>query len=487
MSGANPKIQPHPKTATAPTPRLHSPQMLNRDVVITGLGAITGHGVGVDAMWQGLLEGRSALAPISAFDASGFPCSIAAEIPDFSARDYVPKSYRKAVKVMARDIQIAVAAARLAVEDAGLTTKDLAEGETPTYAPDRVGCQIGAGLIACEIDELTRALITSVGDNGDFDHRAWGNGGMNNLPPLWLLKYLPNMLACHVTILHGCEGPSNTITCAEASGLLSLGESLRVIQRDDADACFSGGAESKLNLMGMARLELAGRLAPTTPDDATHAADLVRPFDPDATGTLAAEGGGVVILEEARHAQARGATSYAEVLGFGAAQGPPPFPVLDLADADDLHTGESPSDGLRWAIESALADAGVSADDIDAIVPTGSGIRDADAIEADALRAVFGERLASVPLVTIRPSLGDCQAGNGALQIAVAAQCLRTQQLPARLHAGTPAAGLDASAADARPAPLRRVLVCSSSLGGQSAAVVLGRAAPEGTQHANQG
>ncbi|MFG0242754.1 MAG: beta-ketoacyl-[acyl-carrier-protein] synthase family protein [Phycisphaerales bacterium JB054] len=468
---------------------------MSRHVVITGLGTVCALGTGIDALWQGLVEGRSGLGTIDRIDASGFRSSLGGEVPDFSAKNFVPKHYRKAVKVMARDTELAVGAALVAVKDAGLATRaTIEDDQNPTYPASRVGCQIGAGLIAAETDELAPAIATATDDAGTFREKLWGTntdaggtGGMNNLQPLWLLKYLPNMLACHVTILHGCEGPSNTITCAEASGLLSLGESLRVIQRDDADACFSGGAESKLNLMGMARLELAGRLAPTTPDDATHAADLVRPFDPDATGTLAAEGGGVVILEEARHAQARGATSYAEVLGFGAAQGPPPFPVLDLADADDLHTGESPSDGLRWAIESALADAGISADDIDAIVPTGSGIRDADAIEADALRAVFGERLASVPLVTIRPSLGDCQAGNGALQIAVAAQCLRTQQLPARLHAGTPAAGLDAGAADARPAPLRRVLVCSSSLGGQSAAVVLGRAAPEGTQHANQG
>ncbi|MFG0258850.1 MAG: beta-ketoacyl-[acyl-carrier-protein] synthase family protein [Phycisphaerales bacterium JB041] len=464
-----------------------------RHVVITGLGTVCALGTGIDALWQGLVEGRSGLGALTRIDASGFRSSLGGEVPDFSAKNFVPKHYRKAVKVMARDTELAVGAALVAVQDAGLATRSTIEDDrTPTYPSSRVGCQIGAGLIAAETDELAPAIATATDDSGAFRERLWGTnadaggtGGMNNLQPLWLLKYLPNMLACHVTILHGCEGPSNTITCAEASGLLSLGESLRVIQRDDADACFSGGAESKLNLMGMARLDLAGRLAPTAPDDATHAADLVRPFDAGATGTLAAEGGGVVILEEAGHARGRGAAAYAEVLGFGAAQGPPPFPVLDLADG--FHAGESAGDGLRWAIESALADAGVNADEIDAIVPTGSGVRDADHTEAEALRAVFGDRLASVPLVTIRPFLGDCQAGNGALQVAVAAQCLRTQRLPARLHAGTPAPGLDAAPADARPAALRRVLVCSTSLGGQSAAVVLGRAAPEDTHHANHG
>ena len=237
------------------------------------------------------------------------------------------------------------------------------------------------------------------------------------------------------------------------------------------------------------RGNLAGRLAPTTPDDAVNAAALVRPFDPNATGTLAAEGGGVVILEEASHARSRGATPYAEVLGFGAAQGPPPFAVLDLSDheSDDLHAGESPSDGLRWAIEAALADAKITPDEVDAIVPTGSGIPDADTTEIDAFGAVFGERLSAVPLVTVRPNFGDCQAGNGALQISVASMCIRTQQLPARLQAGSPAAGLDAGQADAQAASLRHVLVCSTSLGGQNAAIVLGRAAPEAGQPTNQG
>lgn len=444
-----------------------------RKVVITGLGVVSPLGTGVDALWQGLCDGRSGLKPITAFDPSGFRSRLGGEVADFSAKDFVPKHYRKAVKVMARDIELAVGAALLAAQDANLTTKALSE-DPPTYPGARVGCQIGAGLIAAETIELAPAVASAADTEGRFQTKLWGSvaeaggsGGMDNLPPLWLLKYLPNMLACHVTILHGCEGPSNTITCAEASGLLSLGESLRVIQRDDADACFTGGAESKINLMGMARLDLAGRLAPT--GDAADGAPFVRPYDPRAPGTLLAEGGGVAILEEAAAAETRGATPYAEVAGFGAAQGPPPFGAIGLGEYTDEPAGE----GLRLAIHSALADAGVTPSQIDAIVPTGAGVADADGAEAWALREVFGERLASVPLITIRPNLGDCQAGNGALQVAIACKCLREQKLPARLQAGTPAPGLDARPAPARDATLRTVLVCSTSLGGQNAALVL--------------
>src|SRR5690606_630761 len=225
------------------------------------------------------------LAPITRFDASGFGCSLGGEIRDFSARDYVPKGYRKAVKVMARDTEIAVGAAKLAVEDAGLVTRGvLADGDaTPTtYPAGRMGCQIGAGLIAAEVDELAAALVTARREDGGVDMKAWGGphggggGGMENLTPLWLLKYLPNMLACHVTIIHGAEGPSNTITCAEASGLLSIGESMRVIERGAADACFSGGAESKINPMGLLRIDLAGRLAKSGCE--TDRSRIVRPY-----------------------------------------------------------------------------------------------------------------------------------------------------------------------------------------------------------------
>lgn len=444
---------------------------MNARVAVTGLGVVSALGVGMNALWDGLCAGRTGLVPITRFDASGFPSGLAGEIKDFSAKEFVPKSYRKAIKVMARDIEIAVACARLAVDDAGLLTRNGAPdaGEAPgpsTYPGPRMGCHIGAGLIAAETDELTNALATSVGDGGNFDLRAWGTaeggrGGMNNLPPLWLLKYLPNMLACHVTILHGAEGPSNTITCSEASGLLSLGESVRVIERGAADLCFSGGAESKLNLMGMLRMQLAGRLAST----AGAGAEVVRPYDPAATGSLLGEGGGILIVERLESAKSRGAKCLAEIVGFGAAQ----------SGRIDFRQGPEPDDGLRDAIEAALADAGVGPGDIDAIVPHAVGVANLDRAEAGALRQVFGARLDEIEIVTLTPNIGDTIAGQGSIMAAVGAKILETQRLPARLHAGTPA-GLRAGRAESRGAAIRRVLVCCSSLGGQNAALVLSRA-----------
>lgn len=441
---------------------------MSRRVVITGLGAVTGFGLGAAALWDGLISGQSRLGPIRRFDASGFRSRLAAEVEGFSAKDLVPKSYRKAVKVMARDIELAVGAAKAAVEDAGLVTKGTSDdgGPPPTYPYRRVGCHIGAGLIACEVDELSMALATARDDASPtgFSLEKWGQGGMNNLQPLWMLKYLPNMLACHVTIIHDAQGPSNTITCAEASGLLSMGESKRVMERGEADLCFSGGAESKVNPMGLVRMEYSGRLAET--GESADGASFVRPFDEKSPGSLLGEAGGILTLEDAGAATARGARVYAELAGFGAGQSP--------RSGDAAHR----SQGLRWAIENALEDAGVGAADIDAIVPHGSGAPEVDAEEAHALRAVFGSRLAGVPLVTLTPQVGDSMAGAGAVAACVGALCVRNQTLPARLHAGSPAPGLDAGPAKQRDGRLRHVLVCTNALGGQNAAVVLRRWEP---------
>src|SRR6185295_18738369 len=144
-----------------------------------------------------------------------------------------------------------------------------------------------------------------------------GREGMNQLTPLWLLKYLPNMLACHVTIIHALKGPSNTITCADASSHLAIGEAFRTIQRGNADLAICGGAESKVVPMGLMRQCVLKRVTETHNDSP---ADAVRPFDADATGTAIGEGGGLFILEEYEHAKKRNAKIYAEVVGFGASQ-----------------------------------------------------------------------------------------------------------------------------------------------------------------------
>lgn len=431
-------------------------------------------GVGVQALWEGLVAGRSAVGPLTSLDASGFGAKLGGEMKDFSAKDHVPKHYRKAVKIMARDIELAVVAAKEAAEHAGLVTRaGLAEGQLTgtTYPAERMGCHIGAALIAAETVELTTAMATAVRESdGAFDLQAWGGapggkGAMNNLTPLWLLKYLPNMLASHVTILHGAEGPSNTITCNEASALLSIGESMRVIERDAADVCFSGGAESNINHMRLARLQLAGRLAAT--HDESDGGRVPRPYDASSPGTTPGEAGAVVMVEAVESARKRGQKVLARIAGFGAAHSPPP----QIPPFSQRRTG--PDEGLTLAMQAALRDAGITPEEVDAIVPHASGIADVDLPELGALRQVFGARLSEIPLITITPNVGHSLSGQAGLMVAAGVMALVTQTLPARLNAGTPPIDVRAETTQTRKASLKNVLVCTSSLGGQNAAIVL--------------
>ncbi len=438
-----------------------------RRVYITGVGPVSGLGLGIDETWRRLVAGESAVAPVRAFDASAIGCPVAAEVAaGFAVRDYVPKTYRKATKVMARDIELAVAAADLAARDAGLATPgtDPAPDAQPSYAPPRVGCHIGAGLIAADLDELTPALASSA--EGGFDLHHWGREGMQKLTPLWLLKYLPNMLACHVTIIHDTQGPSNTITCGEASGGLSIGESLRVIQRGHADLCFCGGAESKLNPMAFYRQALTGRLV----GDAAlnNPAAATRPFDQHAHGSVLGEGGGIVMLEAAETFERRAnhgdaGEPYAEVLGFGASQ--------TVNRETRNRTPDPDGRGMVSAIRAALREAELEPDAIDVVIPFGLGVPEWDQAEAAALRTVLGDRLQRVPVYTPKPAAGNQGAGSGGFDLAVAAAILRHQQLPPILNRTHPLPGFTATEAE----KLDTALVYATGLGGQNTALVLRR------------
>ncbi len=438
--------------------------MAERRVVITGLGAVTAAGVGMAALWDALLQGRSCVKTISRFDPSKFACRVGGQLEeDFSARPFVPKDYRKAVKVMARDIEIAVAAADLAFRDAALATPGTG-GDGALAPSDRLGCNIGAGLICSDLDELGAAVNSAVTD-GRFDMRKWGAAGMSNLTPLWLLKYLPNMLACHVTIIHAAKGPSNTITCGDASGHLTAGEAARLVARGDADVVIAGGAESKLNPMGLLRQGLLGRLC-TSANDTPEVA--CRPFDAQACGTVVGEGGGLLILEEVSRAQARGARIYAEVAGFGAACNPDSLDVLKPTDG-----------GLDLAVAKALADAHLNAKDVDAIVTHGTAVPGEDRCEAEAWRRALGDVAAQLPATAVTGAIGSLFAGAGGVELAVAAMMLHTATVPPTVNFEAHAAGSRLNLTDqVRSAGLDVVVTGAFGTGGQSGACVLRRYEP---------
>ncbi|MFP4105172.1 MAG: beta-ketoacyl-[acyl-carrier-protein] synthase family protein [Phycisphaerae bacterium] len=436
--------------------------MSDRRVAVTGLGLVTPAAVGTDETFEAFLTGSSFLRTIDLFDAGGFSCSFGGQLQEkFSARKFVPKSYRKSVKVMARDIEIAVAAADLAFRDAGFRTRGVEEGQTE-IAAKRSGCNIGAGLICADLDELGFAAVTAVRD-GKFNLKAWGEEGMNNLTPLWLLKYLPNMLSCHVTIIHGLEGPSNCITCGDVSGYLSAIESANWVKENNADVAIVGGAESKMNQMGLLRQGMLGRLIRTTGAEPTTA---LRPFDADHDGTAVGEGGGMAILEDMSGAENRGARIYCEYLAGAGACDPQGMMVENRESVGNLDIAAS----------KALKKANLRPDEVDLVVTQGTGVPQEDNAEIAAWNRVFADRSEPVAAVSSRGAFGQLFAGTSGVDFGLAAKALETQIVPPTANFSAPAVQSKLQfRPEAGAAEINIVLCGGYSIGGQSGAIVLKR------------
>lgn len=435
--------------------------MSSARVVITGLGAITPLGLTVGEMWASLCAGRVGINRITAFDPVGFTCRLAGQVPEYRIQNYVPKTHRKAVKLMSRDIELSVIAANEALVHAGLVTKGI-DPERVNIDPQRMAINLGAGLISCDLVELAPAVAASV-TNGRFDIHKWGKDGLELVTPLWLLKYLPNMLACHVGIIHDIQGPSNTITCAEAAGHLAIAEAAQTIARGSSDIALAGGAEAKVNPIVMIRQCLLKRATGENNDDPATAC---RPFDADAKGSVFGEAAGVVILENLEHAENRGAKIYAEVAGLG--QSNSINPAYEHIEPDGK--------GIQIAIEKALAEAQIEPHDLDLIIPHGTGIPADDLAEARAIRAALGEAAARVPVWPTKSMLSNTGAAGGAVDIVAAVCAMRDGKIPAAKNCDRKAEGCDLNiVTEPREAKIRYALSCSYSYGGQTAAIVLKR------------
>lgn len=407
-------------------------------------------GIGKTAFWQALIAGNSGVDYISAFDTGHFPVKIAGEVKDFSARDFLEN--RKVLKLMARDIQFAVAAARLAVDDAGI--------ERDSIDRTRFGVSLGAGLISSDIDELGLALSRSVDEAGKFSIKMFGEEGLRNLFPLWLLKYLPNMLACHISIIYDAQGPSNTITAGDTSGTQAIGEASRIIQRGDADIFLAGAAESKVHPLTIVRQHLLGNLS----ESSDEPKKVSRPFEKNRDGLVLAEGAGVVVLEEISHAEKRGAKIYGEVVGFGSASSASP---PNRADTD--------GSGLARSIKAALADSAFSAQNIDYILAYGLSCPFSDVAETRAIKEALGERARQIPVSAIKSMTGHSGAASGAIEFIAAALALENSKIPPTINydESDPECDLDYVPNQARDLEPEAVLVNSFSFGGQNSSLVL--------------
>ncbi len=433
--------------------------MTSARVVITGLGAVSPLGLTVDELWAGLSTGRCGIARIKAFDPTGLPCELGGEVPPYRIQDHVPKAIRKAVKLMCRDIELAVLAAKEAVASSGLITKGI-DPEKVNVDPTRFAINMGAGMISCDLEELGPATAAST-VNGQFDIHKWGQDGIRQITPLWLLKYLPNMLACHIGIIHDIQGPSNTITCAEASAHLAIGEAAQIVARGNADIALAGAAEAKINMMVMVRQNLLKRAVTNrndTPDSAC------RPFDADAAGSVFGEGGGVITLEALDHAKSRGAKILAEVAGIG--QSHNVHPVYARMEPDGA--------GIRIAVEKAMADAGIGPEDLDLIIPHGTGVPSDDLAEARALEAAFGPAITRIPVWPTKSMLSTTGAAAGVMDVIAAVRAMNSRTIPPAKNFAKPAEGCKLNiVTQRRDGAIRHALCCSHTFGGQTAAIVL--------------
>lgn len=419
----------------------------SRRAVLTGIGVLSPVGLTNAAFWEALCNGRSGVRPIQAFNASKLPVRIAGNIPDFDPKSYVDKKDRRNLRIMARTIQLAVCAAQVALNDCGVDKTQL--------DPTRFGCEFGSGMIATELDELGEASRTSANCAPNaVDLEKWGAEGIPTIPPLWMLKYLPNMLACHVSILHNAQGPNNTITENDVASLLAMGEAFRIIQRDQADFFLVGGAESRINPLSLVRQCLFEPLSRRndTPDKACC------PFDRRRDGLVIGEGGGVLVLEELEHARRRGARIYAELVGYG-------------SSFDRARSGA----GLARAIETAMQHAGIGPDEIDHVNAHGLSTIASDVMEARALEKIFGGGKTSVPVFAAKSYVGNLGAGGSTTELAASLLALEHGVVPATLNYEEPDPACPVNVIASVPRSVNRpyALKLSFTQMGQCAAVVI--------------
>ncbi len=370
--------------------------------MITGVGVVSPIGVGKEAFWASLSAGRSGVRYLDLFDQVDLSVPIGAEVTGFNPRHYVRP--RKSLKVMSRDIQLAFAAADLACADAGLHGDPI--------DPERLGIVFGADLIHCEPSEMVEAYRGCLVD-GRFDFDLWGETAMAELFPLWMLKYLPNMPACHIGIAQDARGPNNSLTLGDVSSLSAVAEAMHVIQRGHADVMIAGGVGSRIHPTLMLR---SGAFEPSGRDD--DPATACRPFDARRKGIVRGEGSGAFILESRPHAEGRRATILARILGCAG--------TFEPCRNGQVLQGTA----IRQAITGALQCAGLSSSDVGHVNANGSSTILDDRIEAQAVRDTLGD----VPVSAPKSFFGSLGAGTGAVEMAASVLAFRHGFVPHTLN-----------------------------------------------------
>lgn len=356
----------------------------NREVVITGVGVVSSIGIGIESFWDSLISGTSGVSVRDPFAESNTPFRIAAPVRGFDAKQFVKP--RKAIKIMCAPIQFGCAAAAMAIDHAGINRDSLDS--------DRVGTVFGTETFFADPAEVADVFRKCTVDK-DYQHDRWGEFAVREIQPLWMLKYLPNMAASHISIALDARGPSNSICQGEVSGLLALIEAADLIRRNAVDVVLAGGTGSQMALTAML-CRGAGQLTKQVADPERAS----RPFDGSRDGMVVGEGAGALVLESAEHAKARGATPLATVAGWSRS--------YRNASSDEFETAIG--DNYR----AALRHAELSPESVDLINANASGSVQGDRDEAVAINRVFG---VDTPVVAHKSNFGNVGPGTSTIEL----------------------------------------------------------------------
>jgi len=405
---------------------------LKRRVVITGLGAVTPLATGVEESWQRLCQGKSGVARITKFDSSGFNVQIAAELKDFHPEDFLDK---KKIRRTDPFIQYALVAARLAIHDAGLTIN----GDNTS----RVGVVLGScagGL------NMFGANLLTLRDEGP-----------ERVSPFFIPGFLPNMAVGEISMEFGIRGPSKCVVTACATGSNCIGDALRLIQYDEADAMIAGGSDAYVIPIAVAGFDKMRALSRRNnePEKAS------RPFDKDRDGFVIGEGAGVVILEEIESAARRGAKIYAELIGYG-------------SNIDSFHITDPDWENQARCLELALSDAAISPGDVEYINAHGTSTISNDVSETKAIKAALGEHSKEVPISSNKSMFGHLLGAAGAVEAIFTVLTMRDGIIPPTINYDTPdpECDLDYVPNIARKAKVSIALSNSFGFGGINATLV---------------
>ncbi len=405
-----------------------------RRVVITGIGLVSSLGIGTDANWTSMLAGTSGVGRITKFDTTGYPAQIAAEVRGFDPLQFVEKKDVKKIDIF---IQYAIAAAQFAMDDSKLAV-------TPERAP-RTGVFIASGI----------GGFTTI----EREHKALLEGGPRKISPFFIPSAIINLAAGQVSIRFGAKGPNSATCTACSASAHAIGDAFEVIRRGDADAMIAGGSEAAITPMGVGGFA-ALRALSTRNDEPARAS---RPFDKDRDGFIIGEGAGIVVLEELEQAKQRGASIYAELVGYGMS-----------ADAFHITAPSEDGEGAVRVMQLALEKAGAKPTDVDYINAHGTSTPHNDRLETLAIKRCFGDHAYKLAVSSTKSMTGHLLGAAGGLEAGVAALSVFHQVVPPTINLDHPDEGcdLDYVPHTSRKLPIKYALSNSFGFGGTNAALL---------------